>query len=189
MTPRMSSGGNRCGSGGSACTCMEAIVNQEGECQLQTWILQNLLTQLCPIYTQADRYEAACQALNVLLCFELHVITSSGAEKSQRRTAGHLKPAWLQDLLTPSRRSPIDAAFLRRPNMQRSRCMTVKVYCRGMKMHTVWQFVSWQPTWKMNLYCPQTTGPTSTLSSSWSYFSDSADPTYVNFHSKSAKVT
>lgn len=41
-------------------------------------------------------------------------------------------------------------------------------------------------TWNMNLYWPRTTGPTRTLSSSWSYFSDSAEPTYVNFHSKSA---
>ena len=51
----------------------------------------------------------------------------------------------------------------------------------------------WQPcrieglTWNMNLYWPRTTGPTRTLSSSWSYFSDSAEPTYVNFHSKSAE--
>lgn len=41
-------------------------------------------------------------------------------------------------------------------------------------------------TWNINLYWPRTTGPTRTLSSSWSYFSDSAEPTYVNFHSKSA---
>ena len=33
------------------------------------------------------------------------------------------------------------------------------------------------PTWNTNLYCPGATGPTNTVSSTWSYFSDSADPT------------
>lgn len=32
-------------------------------------------------------------------------------------------------------------------------------------------------TWNTNLYWPGATGPTNTVSSTWSYFSDSAEPT------------
>jgi hypothetical protein len=40
--------------------------------------------------------------------------------------------------------------------------------------------------WKTKRKGPGVTGPTSTLSSTWSYWSSSALPTYVIFHSKSA---
>ena len=42
--------------------------------------------------------------------------------------------------------------------------------------------------WKTKRYWPQATGPTNTASRTWSYFSLSAEPTYVSFHSRSVFV-
>lgn len=61
---------------------------------------------------------------------------------------------------------------------------TIHITARGYEKRNA-RIAEAVATCRTNLYCPGPTGPTRTLSNTWSYSSESAEPTYVILHSRS----